>query len=134
MTEAVGAIHLQAVAYRRADRVGDERRHAAGALRNKLAVGVDQPDGKVVVFVDVGTERRPFDIGVDLIGDRDQAMPDHFERDGIDGMRPIAALNQSRTHAPTGAFAFLRSAASRSNPPSAISKLLPSGSVPRCSA
>ncbi len=43
-------------------------------------------DGKVFVFVDVRAERRARNIGVDLIGDRDDAVADHFEGDRIDGV------------------------------------------------
>ena len=78
-------VDLQSVAHRHADRVGDERRHAAGALRDQLSVGVGEPDREVVVLVDIGAERGALDVGVDLVGDRHQAMPDHFERDRVDG-------------------------------------------------
>ena len=47
-------------------------------------VGADQADREVVVFVDVGAERRALDVGVDLVGDRHEAVPDHLERDRID--------------------------------------------------
>ena len=83
--QALAAVDRKPVAHRHADRVGDEGRHAAGALRDQLAVGVGQPDGEVVVLVDVGGKRRALDVGVDLIGDRDEAVADHFQRDGIDG-------------------------------------------------
>ena len=84
------AVDLQSVAHRHADGVGDERRHAAGALRDQLAVGADEADGEVVVLVDVGRERRALDVGVDLVGDRDEPVPDHFERDRIDGGGDVA--------------------------------------------
>ena len=51
------------------------------------AVGIGEPDREVVVLVDVGAERRALDVGVDLVGDRDEAVPDHLERDRIDGER-----------------------------------------------
>ena len=50
-----------------------------------LPVSVGEPDGEVVVLVDVGGKRRALDVGVDLVGDRDEAVADHFQRDGIDG-------------------------------------------------
>jgi hypothetical protein len=53
----------------RADGVGDEDRHAAGALRDQLAVGAHEADRKVFVFINVGTESRARDIGIDLISD-----------------------------------------------------------------
>ncbi len=84
------AVDLQSVAHRHADRVGDERRHAASALRDQLALGADQPDGEIVVLVDIGRERRALDVGVDLVGDRDEAVADHFQRDRIDSERNVA--------------------------------------------
>ena len=86
------AVDLQAVAHRHADGVGDERRHAAGALRDQLPVGADEADREVVVLVDIGTERRALDVGVDLVGDRHEAVTDHLERDRIElGRRFFAA-------------------------------------------
>src|SRR5262249_1730802 len=44
------------------------------------------------VFVDIGAERRALDVGVDLVGDRNEAMPDHFERDRIDGESGVGSV------------------------------------------
>ena len=52
--QPLAAVDRKPVAHRHADRVGDERRHAAGALRDQLPVGVGQADREVVVLVDVG--------------------------------------------------------------------------------
>src|SRR6185295_13501171 len=43
------------------------------------------PDGKIVVLVNVGRECGALDVGVDLVGDRDKAVADYFERYRIDG-------------------------------------------------
>src|SRR5215475_10416846 len=84
VVEAGNPIGCQTIAHRHADGVGDEDRHTAGALSDQLAVGAHQADGKVFVLVDVGAESRARDIGIDLIGDRYEAVTDDFERDGID--------------------------------------------------
>jgi hypothetical protein len=60
--------------------------------------------------------------------------PFHLIREVLAVERATYQNVEKLCHASTDVFALLRSAASRSNPPSAISKLLPSGSVPRCSA
>ena len=84
--QSLAAIDGKAVAHGHADRVGDEHRHAAGALRDQLAIRADESDSEVFILVDVGTESRARDVGVDLIGDRNDAVADHFEGDGVDGM------------------------------------------------
>ena len=80
----LAAIDLEPVAHRRADRIGDERRHAAGGLRDRWPSVVDEADGKILIFVDIGAEGGARDIRVDLIGDRDDAVADHFERDRVE--------------------------------------------------
>src|SRR5262245_2111411 len=84
VVEAGGAIGCQTVAHRHADGVGNENRHTAGALRDQLAVGAHQADGEVFVLIDVGAESGARNVGIDLIGDRYEAVADDFERDGID--------------------------------------------------
>jgi len=46
VVKAGGAVGCQPVAHRHADGVGDEDRHAAGALRDQVAVGADEADRK----------------------------------------------------------------------------------------
>src|SRR5262249_17766437 len=70
-------------------RVGDERRHPAGALRDQRAAGVGQPDREIVVLVDVGAECGALDVGVDLVRDRDETVTDHFKSDRVDGERGV---------------------------------------------
>ncbi len=84
--QSLAAIHGKTIADGHADRVGNEHRHAAGTLSDELTVRADQPDGEVFILVDVRTEGRARDVGVDLIGDRDDAVADHFEGDGVDGV------------------------------------------------
>ena len=84
VVQPFAAIDSEPVAHGHADGVGDEDRHAAGALRDQFAVGAHQPDGKVFVFINVGTESGARDIRIDLISDRHEAVADDFECDGID--------------------------------------------------
>src|SRR5688572_1811505 len=84
--QALATVDGKAVAHGHADRVGDEDGHAAGALRDQLAIGAYESDGEIFVLVDVGTESCARDIRIDLIGDRNDAVADHFEGDGIDGL------------------------------------------------
>ena len=86
VVQTVASVDGQPIAHGHADRVGDEHRHAAGALRDQLAIRADESDGKVFVFVDVRAERRARNIRVNLISDRNDAMTDHFECDRIDGV------------------------------------------------
>src|SRR5262249_45372400 len=88
--KAATAVDCKPVTHRHADGGGYERRHAASALCDQLSGGIGQPDRKVVVLVDVRAERRALDVGVDLVRDRDETMPDHFERDRINGERRAA--------------------------------------------
>src|SRR5581483_2372226 len=64
---------------------GDEYRHAAGRLRQQLALRADEAHRVIFVFVNVGAKRRARHVGVDLIADRNDAVADDFERDRIDG-------------------------------------------------
>ena len=61
-----------------------------------------QADGEIVVFVDVGAERRARDVGVDLVGDRHQAVADHLERDRDRpfGRCLFVTLNSYRSYRP----------------------------------
>jgi hypothetical protein len=54
-------------------------------LRDQLPVGIGEADREIVVLVDIGADRGALDVGVDLIGDRHQCVPDHLERDRVDG-------------------------------------------------
>ena len=91
-----GAVELQPVLHRGAHDVGDEHRHSGRALADQVAVRVDDADRIVLVFVDVGAERRPRDVDVDLVGDGDKAAPDHLDGDRIDrcgsAARPMPRL------------------------------------------
>ncbi len=84
MMQPVESVDRKPVANRHADRIGDKRRHPAGTLGDEMSRGADEADGKVIIFVDVRTECRPFDVGVDLIGDGDEPMPNNFHRNGVD--------------------------------------------------
>ena len=69
VVQPFAAIDSEPVAHGHADGVGDEDRHAAGALRDQVAVGAHEADRKVFIFVNVGTKSRARDIGIDLISD-----------------------------------------------------------------
>ena len=84
VVQIVPAVELQPVLHRGAHDVGDEHRHAGRALADEVAVRVDDADRIVLVFVDVGAERRARDVDVDLVGDGDQAPPDHLDGDRIE--------------------------------------------------
>src|SRR6185437_12294815 len=96
LVQPLGTVELQPVAHRAADGVGDEDRHAAIALRDQPAGLVRHADGIVLVFIDIGAEGGAGDIGVDLVGDRDDAVSDHFEGDGIDAGRGLSAIHAHR--------------------------------------
>ena len=85
---------------------------------------VGEADREILVFVDIGAEGGALDIGVDLIGDRDEAVADHLERDRIDGVaaRPSARLIASMLHA---ASAQPRPQWMRISPSAPISKRSP---------
>ncbi len=91
LEQPLAAIDLEPVPHRGTDRIGDEGRHAAGRLGHQLTGGIHQADGEILVFVDIGAERRARDVGVDLIGDADEAVADHLQRDGIDPPTRFAA-------------------------------------------
>jgi hypothetical protein len=80
----VVAVKLKPVLNRRAHHVGDEDRHARGALADQVAIRIDDADGIVLVFVDIRAESGAGDVDVDLVGDGDEAAPDHFDGDRID--------------------------------------------------
>ena len=58
VVQTLAPVDGQSIADRHAHRIGDEHRHAAGALGDQLTVCADQPDGKIFVFVNIGTEGR----------------------------------------------------------------------------
>src|SRR5215813_14685424 len=79
LVKIVAAVDFQSVLYRHADGIGDKDRHAAGALGQQLSLNANKANRVVLVFVDVRAECRARHIGVDLIADGDNAMPDHFK-------------------------------------------------------
>ncbi len=84
VVETLAAVDREPIPHRAIPtRIGHEWRHAAGALGDELAFWPGQADGEIVVLVDLGTESGTLDVGIDLVGDRDQAMADHFERDRV---------------------------------------------------
>src|SRR5215510_5367044 len=87
LVEIVTAVDFQPVLYRHADGIGNKDRHAAGALGQQLSLDANKPNRVVLVLVDIWAECRAGHIGVDLIADGDNAMPDHLEGYGIDGDR-----------------------------------------------
>ena len=97
--EIFSAIDFQSVPHRHAHGIGDEDRHAAGALRQQFAVGADEAHGVVLVFVDVRAERRARHIGIDLIADGNDAMPDHFQSYRIDRDRFRWLVSRKLIHA-----------------------------------
>jgi hypothetical protein len=85
LLQAFATIHCKAIAHRHANRVGNEDRHAAGALRDELTVRAHQPHGKIFILIYVRAEDCARDVSVDLIGDRDDAVADDLEGDRVDG-------------------------------------------------
>ena len=85
VVELFGAVEGEAVLHGGPHHVGDEHRHARGALTDEVAVPIDNADRIVLVFVDVGAEGRAGDVDVDLVGDGDKPPPDHLDGDRIDG-------------------------------------------------
>src|SRR5688572_24122651 len=83
--QALATIDGKAIAHRHADRIGNEDRHAAGALGDQLTIRAYQPNGEIFILVYVRAEGRARDVRVNLIGDRNDAMTDDFEGDGIGG-------------------------------------------------
>ena len=72
MVQPLAAVDFRA---RRAPPCRPNRRRKAACRRciaRQMAVGADQADGEIVIFVDIGAERGALDVGVDLIGDRDE--------------------------------------------------------------
>ena len=91
-------VELQPVLHGGAHHVGDEHRHARGALADQVAVRVDDADRIVLVLVDVWAERRARDVDVDFVGDGDKTPPDHLDGDRIDrcgaAAQPMPAWRQ----------------------------------------
>ena len=83
--EVAGPIKVEPVLHRSAHDIGDEDRHAGRALANQIAVRIDDADRVILILVNIGAERGPRDVDVDLIGDRDKSAPDHFDGDRVDG-------------------------------------------------
>ena len=67
--QAVEAEYGDAITHCHAHRIGDEGRHAASVLREQLPAGAGDADGKIIIFVDIGTEGGALDVGVNLVGD-----------------------------------------------------------------
>ncbi len=90
--QALAAIDGEAIAHRHADRIGNEDRHAAGALGDQLTIRAYQPNGEIFILVYVRAEGRARDVRVDLIGDRNDAVTDDFEGDGVNRWRGCCEL------------------------------------------
>ena len=89
--QRLGGIALQHVA-QRDRRAADEHRHAEGALRDRVGLGVEHHAGEVVALVDDGGERGAHQRRDDLVDDRDQAVPHDAEADGVEGLVAHGAL------------------------------------------
>src|SRR5215813_8054934 len=87
LVKIVAAVDFQSVLYRHADGIGNKDRHTACALGQQLSLNANKADRVVLVFVDVRAECRTRHVGVDLIADGDNTMPDHLQGYGIDGDR-----------------------------------------------
>src|SRR5262245_14207599 len=97
--EIVAAVDFQPVLHGHADGIGNKDRHAAGALGQQLSPNANKANRVVLVFVDVRAECRARHIGVDLIADGDNAMPDHLQGYGIDGDRFRCFVSRKLIHA-----------------------------------
>ena len=95
--EIVPAVDFQAVPHCHADGIGHEDRHAAGALGQQLSLGADKAHRVILVFINVRAERRARHIGVDLIADGNNPVPDHFQSYRID-RNPTQWLNSYLAH------------------------------------
>ncbi len=65
---------------------------------NRIAVGIEQPDGKILGFVDDHVIRRAHEIGLHLIGDGDHGAADHLGGKGID--LATLGITNFRSHIP----------------------------------
>src|SRR5215467_425629 len=99
LVEIVAAVNFQPVLYRHADGIGNKDRHAASALGQQLSLNANKADRVVLVFVDVRAECRTRHVGVDLIADGDNTMPDHLQGYGIDGDRLRCFVSRDLIHA-----------------------------------
>ena len=92
-----GRIALQHVA-QRDRRAADERRHAEGALRDGVGLGVEHHAGEIVALVDDGRERGAHQRRDDLVDERDQPVPHDAEADGVEGL--VAHGARPASHVP----------------------------------
>src|SRR5215510_11663756 len=99
LVKIVAAVDFQSVLYCHADGIGNKERHTACALGQQLSLNANKADRVVLVFVDVGAECGARHIGVDLIADGDNAMPDHLQGYGIDGDRFRCFVSRKLIHA-----------------------------------
>src|SRR5262245_61816690 len=99
LVEIVAAVDFQSVLYRHADGIGNKDRHAAGALGQQLSLNANKAHSVVLVFIDVRAEGRTRHVGVDLIADGDNAMPDHLQGYGIDRDRFRCFVSRELIHA-----------------------------------
>src|SRR5262245_6560781 len=97
LVEIVSAVDFQPVLHRHADGIGNKDWHAASALGQQLSLDTNKAHRVVLVFIDVRAECRARHIGVDLIADGDNAMPDHLQCYGID-RNPTQWLNGYLAH------------------------------------
>ena len=87
LVKLVRAVELQPVLNRRAHHIGNEHRHARGALADQVAVRIHDTHCVVLVFVDVRAERGSCDVYVDFVGDGHKPPPNHFNGDGVERLR-----------------------------------------------
>jgi hypothetical protein len=83
LVELLLAVDRESVADGRAEHIGNEERHAAGALRQQPAVRIDDANRIVLVLIDDRAVSRAGNVGVDLIRDRNQPPPDHLDSDRL---------------------------------------------------
>ena len=83
--QPVQPVDVEPIDHRAADAVGDECRDAFLALGDEIAVGADEGDRVIAIFGDVMAECHAGDIGLDLIGDGDDAVAQHLDGDQISG-------------------------------------------------
>ena len=74
---------LQRLPHPGAQCIGDEDRQAAARLRHQRALWVNEADCVVFVFLDQRAEGRALDISLDLVGDGENFVPQHLQRDRV---------------------------------------------------
>src|SRR4051812_10326008 len=97
MLKARPSVDLQSILDRGAERVGDEDRQAAAALRDKTAFGIDDADRVVLVFGNQHAERGARDVLVYEVWHRGQRMHDDLRAERIDPWRMLQCLVHAAT-------------------------------------